>query len=37
MRTEQSIYSIAKGWKKKSENNLGSIAQLVFYLATKTC
>ena len=35
MRTEQSIYSIAKGWKKKSENNLGSIAQLVFLFGNK--
>jgi hypothetical protein len=30
MKTEQSIYSLESGWVKKSENNLGKIASLVF-------
>lgn len=30
MKTEQCIYSLEKDWKKKSENNLSSSAQLVF-------
>ena len=35
MKTEQSIYSSAKGWVKKSENNLGGCAQLVFVFGNK--
>ncbi|MFZ4724890.1 MAG: FIST signal transduction protein [Paludibacter sp.] len=35
MKTEQSIYSQANGWQKKSENNLGSCAQLVFVFGNK--
>ncbi|MCX6277292.1 MAG: FIST C-terminal domain-containing protein [Bacteroidetes bacterium] len=35
MKTEQSIYSQAKGWAKKSENNLSKIAQLVFLFGNK--
>ena len=35
MKTEQSIYSEAKGWVKKSENNLSNIAQLVFLFGNK--
>jgi len=30
MKTEQSIYSEANGWVKKSENEIGKLAQLVF-------
>ena len=35
MKTEQSIYSQANGWQKKSENNLGSCAQLIFVFGNK--
>jgi len=35
MKTEQSIFTEAKGWVKKSENNLGSIAQLVLLFGNK--
>ncbi|MCX6305726.1 MAG: FIST C-terminal domain-containing protein [Bacteroidetes bacterium] len=35
MKTEQSIYSETTGWAKKSENNLGSMAQLVFLFGNK--
>jgi hypothetical protein len=35
MKTEQSIYSQATGWVKKSENGLGSLAQLVFLFGNK--
>jgi hypothetical protein len=35
MKTEQSIYSQANGWQKKSENNLGKVAQLVFVFGNK--
>ena len=35
MKTEQSIYSETTGWVKKSENNLGSIARLVFLFGNK--
>ena len=35
MKTEQSIYSQAKGWAKKSENNLSGMAQLVFLFGNK--
>ena len=35
MKTEQSIYFEATGWQKKSDNNLGSIARLVFLFGNK--
>ena len=35
MKTEQIIYSEATGWGKKSENNLGKLAQLVFLFGNK--
>jgi hypothetical protein len=35
MKTEQSIYSQETGWVKKSDNNLGSIARLVFLFGNK--
>ena len=35
MKTEQSIYSEASGWIKKSDNNLDKIAQLVFLFGNK--
>ncbi len=35
MKTEQSIYSSAKGWVKKSGNNLSGCAQLVFVFGNK--
>ncbi|MCX6226584.1 MAG: hypothetical protein NTV01_17850, partial [Bacteroidia bacterium] len=35
MKTEQSIYSEAKGWVKMSENNLGTLARLVFLFGNK--
>ena len=35
MKTEQSIYSEAKGWVKKSDNNLGPNAGLVFLFGNK--
>ncbi|MCX6252351.1 MAG: FIST C-terminal domain-containing protein [Bacteroidetes bacterium] len=35
MKTEQSIFSEAKGWVKKSENQLDNIAQLVFLFGNK--
>jgi hypothetical protein len=35
MKTEQSIYSKAQGWEKMSDNNLASIAQLVFVFGNK--
>jgi hypothetical protein len=35
MKTEQSIYTTASGWEKKSENSLGEIAQLVFLFGNK--
>jgi len=35
MKTEQSIYSPAKGWEKKSDHNLGKLAQLVFLFGNK--
>ena len=36
MRTEQSIFSGTTGWEKKSENQLGEIAQLVFLFGNKS-
>ena len=35
MKTEQIIYSEAKGWVKKRENNLGNMAHLVFLFGNK--
>ena len=35
MKTEQSIYSDAKGWEKKSDNSLGNQARLVFVFGNK--
>ena len=35
MKTEQIIYSEAKGWVKKRENNLGNLARLVFLFGNK--
>ena len=35
MKTEQSIYSQANGWLKKTDNNLGSSAQLVFVFGNR--
>ena len=35
MKTEQRIYSQANGWLKKSDNNLGGLAQLVFVFGNK--
>jgi len=35
MKTEQRIYSHADGWLKKSDNNLSSLAQLVFVFGNK--
>ncbi|MCX6266474.1 MAG: FIST C-terminal domain-containing protein [Bacteroidetes bacterium] len=35
MKTEPSIYSEADGWVKKSDNNLGSLARLVFVFGNK--
>jgi hypothetical protein len=35
MKTEQSIYSEATGWQKKSDNDLGNIAKLVFLFGNK--
>jgi hypothetical protein len=35
MKTEQSVYSRETGWVKKSENNLGNIASLVFLFGNR--
>jgi len=35
MKTEQSIYSEANGWVKKSENEIGKLAQLVFLFGNR--
>jgi hypothetical protein len=35
MKTEQSIYSEARGWVKKSDNHLGNLAKLVFLFGHK--
>jgi hypothetical protein len=35
MKTEQSIYSESQNWIKKTENNLGAIAQLVFLFGNR--
>jgi hypothetical protein len=35
MKTEQSIYSEANGWVKKSENETGKLAQLVFLFGNR--
>ncbi|MEI7502205.1 MAG: FIST N-terminal domain-containing protein, partial [Paludibacter sp.] len=35
MKTEQSVYTTALGWQKKSDNGLGEMAQLVFLFGNK--
>ena len=35
MKTEQQVFTEAKGWSKKNDNNLGNIAQLVFLFGNK--